>query len=572
MAVDRNGEGQTSPHADARLLQQVMAALSAGVYILDDKSHVIWVNPRAENLLVRSAADMIGHDSHDLLHRGPGGGTLPRHACRLLGAFLSGTTAHSDEWFERGDGAVIHVACLSVPYRTQDGTNGGAVIFYEHPPREAPAAEPSDAAAELSDVIGRLTLVAEITTVLTSTLDSHETLRRLVRLLLPQLGDWAVVDLLDESGEVQRVAVVHHHHGTHVNAEEFEGSMPPASETENMPLARVLRGALPMIVSPADYEGSLDTGIAVQQRDLIRATGIRSAVIAPLYGLGGVVLGALTVGRAEQPQPYGPAELTLVDDIARRAGLAVDNARLYEQQRRIAATMQRHLLPPLPRIPGLEMAARYEPAPHASQVGGDWYDAFLLPDGATTALVIGDVAGHDLQAAARMAQIRNMLRAFAWDHEAPPSRIVDRLDQALVHVSDVVMASLILARLEGAAGGPWTLRWTNAGHPPPLLVHHDRRTKFLEEANGVVIGTELATERIDAFVTIPPLSTLVFYTDGLIESPSHTLDQGLKALSKHAAALAHRPLDDFCDSLVSRSRPADNDDDIALLALHIPGG
>ncbi|MGW3512427.1 SpoIIE family protein phosphatase [Streptomyces sp. NPDC000994] len=340
MAVDRNGEGQTSPHADAALFQHMMAALSAGVYILDDKSHIIWVNPRAETLLVRSAADMIGHDSHDLLHRGPGGGTSPRHGCRLLGAFLSGTTAHSDEWFERGDGAVIHVACLGVPYRTQDGTNGGAVIFYEHPPREAPAAESSDAAAELSDVIGRLTLVAEITTVLTSTLDSHETLRRLVRLLVPQLGDWAVVDLLGESGEVQRVAVVHHHHGAYVNAEEFEGSMPPVSETENMPLARVLRGVPPVIVSPADYEGSLDTGIAVQQRDLIRATGIRSAVIAPLHGLGGVVLGALTVGRAEQPQPYGPAELTLVDDIARRAGLAVDNARLYEQQRRAQGRLE----------------------------------------------------------------------------------------------------------------------------------------------------------------------------------------------------------------------------------------
>jgi serine phosphatase RsbU (regulator of sigma subunit) len=267
--------------------------------------------------------------------------------------------------------------------------------------------------------------------------------------------------------------------------------------------------------------------------------------------------------------PFTPTDLPLIEDIARRAGLALDNARLYQRQRKIAETMQNHLLPQMPSVTDLEMTVRYLPAPHASQVGGDWYDAFSLSDG-STALAVGDVVGHDLEAAAGMAQVRNMLRAYAWSQQEPPSRIVERLDEAIQHITDVSMATVVLARIEPEEQGRWRLSWTNAGHPPPLLISRDGLTQYLTAGHGILLGTGARTSRPDAGLSLPPGSTLVLYTDGLIEDRGHTLDAGLNRLRQHAAALAHRPLGAFTDQLLRRVRPAGNDDDVALLALRTP--
>jgi serine phosphatase RsbU (regulator of sigma subunit) len=215
------------------------------------------------------------------------------------------------------------------------------------------------------------------------------------------------------------------------------------------------------------------------------------------------------------------------------------------------------------------MIARYLPAPDASQVGGDWYDAFRLPDG-STALAIGDVVGHDLEAAAGMAQVRNMLRAYAWSRQEPPSRIVERLDEAVTHITNVPMATMIFAHIEEADDGHWEVSWTNAGHPPPLLITRDGLTRYLTDGHGILLGTGAREARPDATAALPPGSTLLLYTDGLIEAPGHSLDEGLNRLRQHAAALAHRPLPSFTDQLLSRVRPTDNDDDVALLALRTP--
>jgi serine phosphatase RsbU (regulator of sigma subunit) len=249
--------------------------------------------------------------------------------------------------------------------------------------------------------------------------------------------------------------------------------------------------------------------------------------------------------------------------------MALENARLFHRQRRVAETMQRHLLPRLPRIRGLTMTPRYLPAPDASQVGGDWYDVFRLADG-TTALAIGDVAGHDLEAAAGMAQLRNMLRAYAWVKEQSPGQIVERLEGACVALAEVAMATLIFGRLTRKDEG-WELCWTNAGHPPPLLVMHDGVTRYLTEGHGVVLGLgQGAGARPEAVTTLPRGSTLVLYTDGLIETRDRSIEEGLENLRRHAAALARRPLESFADLLLERARPPHNDDDVALLAIRVP--
>lgn len=241
--------------------------------------------------------------------------------------------------------------------------------------------------------------------------------------------------------------------------------MPPVPEHSAMPLSRALRGVASALVEPDVYDRPPDSGIAVEQRRLFDATGIRSAVVVPLRGTR-EVLGAFTLGRTQKQGNFTTADLPLIEDIARRASLALDNARLYQRQRAVAETMQNHLLPQMPRVPGLQLAVRYLPAPDASQVGGDWYDAFSLSDGAT-ALAIGDVVGHDLEATAGMAQLRNMLRAYAWSQQTPPSRIVERLDEAIMPITDVTMATLICARVTRTDSGRWHLTWTNADTPAP---------------------------------------------------------------------------------------------------------
>lgn len=559
--------GQPPGHA-RQALATVLRSLDSGVYVVDAQGLIVNVNPRAEQLLDRPAAELVGQDAHDVLHRNRHGEPTPRAQCQIREVTLAeGAAQGAEVWMARGDGSLLPVTWLATSCTLADQPPVTVVIFNPRDDAETPESLPEPADGSLSE-LERLALLAETTTLLTSTLDVDEALRRLVRLVVPRLADWAVVDLITERDEVLRSTVAHLENGALVTREELQGPMPPIPEESPMPLSRALRGVASALAGPQTYQGPPDSGIAVEQRRLFAATGMHSAAIAPICGVR-AVLGALTLGRSERPEPFTTADIALIEDIARRAGLALENARLYQRQRKVAETMQRHLLPHLPRVPGLGMTARYLPAPDASQVGGDWYDAFTLTDGAT-ALVIGDVVGHDLDAAAGMAQLRNMLRAYAWSEEKPPSKIVEWLDLASLYIAEVSLATMVFARLTKADDGRYRLSWTNAGHPPPLLVTHDGVAHYLTDGHGILLGIAAHQPRADATAFLPPGSTLLLYTDGLVESPSHSIDEGLDRLRRHAASLAHRPLQPFTDQLLARARPPRNDDDVALLAIRIP--
>ncbi|MEU3557998.1 SpoIIE family protein phosphatase [Streptomyces fragilis] len=553
---------------------RALDALSAPAYMAADSGTILAVSPALAEFVGMEAAEMVGQDGHDLLHRNEYGETVARARCGIREAGLTRRTAQGDRmWVGRADGSVAEVGWLATGCRMEGLGTLALVIFTPRPgpdgeegaPAAAEEAEPHGAA--LSE-LERLALLAETTTRLTSTLDVEEALRRLTRLMVPRLADWAVIDLIERNAEVTRFAVAHQEDGTVVRRPDLEGPMPPIPPESPMPLSRALRGAASAIASPETYHGPPDAEIAVAQRRLFDATGMHSAVIAPIRGLR-QVLGALTLGRSEQPEPFTPAHLALLEDITRRAGLALDNARLYERQRTVGQTMQRHLLPQLPRVPGLGLAARYRPAPEDSEVGGDWYDAFVLGDGALV-LAVGDVVGHDLEAAAGMAQLRNMLRAYSWSEQSPPSKIVEWLDLACLNIAEVSMATLICGRLTCSADGHYQLSWTNAGHPPPLLVTPDGEARYLPDGHGPLLGLDVSPVRPDGVAVLPAGSTVVLYTDGLVESPRDSIDDGLDRLRRNAAALVHRDLDDFTDELLESSRPPHNEDDVAMLAVRIP--
>lgn len=562
------GTGAPSAPMAPEELTARLEAIGAAAYVVDPQGCIIAVNSRAQALLALPAEDLVRHDAHDLLHRDLHGQPLARTQCTMRQAFLAGQPAQAErDYFLRGDGVLLPISWLLAPYDL--GGEPGTLVLFHAAGRTEESGPPAQRAAtgELSE-LARLALLAETTTQLTSTLDVEEALHHLVHLVAPRLADWVVIDLITERDEVWRNTVVHVDGDTLTHVEELQGPMPPIPEESPMPLSRALRGVASTVAEPQTYDREPDSGIAVEQRRLFEVTGMRSAAIAPIRSTR-EVLGALTIGRDGTRPPFTTEDLPLLEDIARRAGLALDNARLYQRQRKVAETMQNHLLPQMPQVPNLQMTVRYLPAPHASQVGGDWYDAFPLADG-TTALAIGDVVGHDLEAAAGMAQVRNMLRAYAWSLQEPPSGVVGRLDEAIQHITEVTMATLLFARLERVEDGRWKLTWTNAGHPPPLLLSRDGLAEYLTGGHGLLLGTGAAAPRSDGSVFLPPGTTLVMYTDGLVEERGHVLDEGLERLRRHAAALAHRPLDSLIDELLSRVRPSENDDDVALLALRTP--
>ena len=565
---------------------------AAGMLLVDNRGDIVRLNPEAEKLLARPAEELLGRNAHGTLHRDGHGNHVPRVRCQMYQAFLTGRAAQGSQvWFERGDGSLLSVEWTLIPCDIaaelarggipRGAGNGGApragpqpvlprpvraygalVIFYEVP---APyGGTRSQGGTQQMSELDRLGLLVETTTqLLTSTVEVDEALHRLTQLLVPRLADWLVIDVLVDSDQLNRAVVVHQEGDVLVHHPELCGPLPRVPRDPEVPLSRILHEAASMLSRPDEYRGPPDSPLAVTQRRLFEVTGVHTAAVAPIRGPRGV-LGVLALGYSERSEAF--TDLALLEDIGRRAGIALENARLYQQQRHVAETMQQRLLPRLPSLPNLEMTARYVAAPEGSDVGGDWYDVFRLADD-TVVLAIGDVVGHDIGAAASMAQIRSILRAYAWAYEEPPSLVMARLDHAVEHLTDAILATTFFTRVEQNDDGSRTLYWTNAGHPPPLLVQEDGRSRFLDDALDPVIGTGQVRTRTNFRTVLPPAATLVLYTDGLVESPTRSLDQGLSKLQRHAAELAHHSLETFCDLLLNRTRPADNSDDVALLAL-----
>lgn len=248
--------------------------------------------------------------------------------------------------------------------------------------------------------------------------------------------------------------------------------------------------------------------------------------------------------------------------------VALRDVTLRRHIERGAERFQRLLQPELPDLAPLDAAAVYRPAAvGGGHLGGDWYDAIPLPDGAVGA-VIGDVAGHDLHAAAAMAQIRNMLRALLFDRRAAPSAVLAALDRTLHAITQHPVTTACVARIEPCDRG-WKLNCSSAGHPPPLLLTASGAAEYLRVDPGVPLGVDLAQTRSDDTRLLPAGATVVFFTDGLVEHRHRPIDAGLTALADLAAAHAGLRLDDFVQTLADR-HPGEGHDDITILALRMP--
>jgi PAS domain S-box-containing protein len=413
----------------------------------------------------------------------------------------------------------------------------------------------------------RLAVLARVSAELAGTLDAFRALPRVPRLLVPQLGHWAVLTVIDPDGRPRDVGSWHEDDDRRAllaRYVELRLSVLPATA----PVVQALHRTEPMRAELAEVVELLPDGEA---RDLLLRFVPSRAVLVPLLGRGRV-LGVLTVG-FDGHRDLPAAELTTVREVAGRIGLALDNSRLHRQQAQLAEDLQRSLLSRPFEPDHAQIVVRYTPAAEAARVGGDWYDAFLQPSGALV-LVIGDVIGHDTAAAAAMGQLRALLRGVATYSDAGPSEVLRGLDASMSLLQVGTYATATVARLEQtpeeAERGVTRMLWATAGHFAPLVVQPDGVLQDLPPWKGdLMLGVDSGTHREEAEVVLRRGATVLLFTDGLIERRDGDLDTGMGRLRQAVAELADRPLDELCDEVLDRLVQGRPDDDVAIVAARL---
>ncbi|MFF9485273.1 SpoIIE family protein phosphatase [Streptomyces sp. NPDC014676] len=411
-------------------------------------------------------------------------------------------------------------------------------------------------------------LLARATTATAGVVRLEEMLAALAGVIVPDIADTCTIHLLPHA--------LHRPSGTPLTAERVAAVTrpglpdPPPHHEEHLrpgsPLARVAdrRSPLHAVFPP----GEPPPGLAPPGGEPWLARDANSVVLLPVV-VDGTTAALVTVSVSGDRPPLGRTEIGLLRTLLERAHTPLSNALEYQRTRQVALALQRSLLTDPPDVPGLGIAVRYRPSTAAAEVGGDWYDSFVLRDGATV-LTIGDVSGHDLPAAVTMSQLRNMLRGLTLDRQEPTGTILRRLDVAVQTLYLECTATCVLARVERPAPGRFQLNYSVAGHPPPLLVEADGTARFLTGARSPMLGLDPQPEYASAVQPLLPGSTLLLYTDGLVERREEDLTVGLERLRLHASAAVGHPLEAFCDALLADQLTVDNDDDVAMLALRLP--
>ncbi|MGW6009161.1 SpoIIE family protein phosphatase [Streptomyces sp. NPDC055210] len=559
------------PEQDARaiplegvvLMSVLFEAAGAGVYAVDVQGMVIACNPWAERLLGYEPGTLLGVNAHTTLNPTPGDTAGAREQRPVLQDVAQGKLISGDRAvLMRADGRPLPVWWSAAPLPPEAGHGPGAVVvFHDTSAQRARSDRRADRYAHSETMreqaeydLSEITWLGELTLAMVSTLDADQALNRLVRQLVPRFADTALIDLTSGS-TTHRTAGEHHLPGILPAA---EGTAAPEHPAHQAALKRIRGGAaLQHLPQPAPGTGA----------DLLHLVEAADVLVVPLR-IRATTLGALTLIRTADSPPFNEADRIVAEEVARRTALGLENTHLHAAQADIAATLQRALLTDLPDVPGLELAAFYEPAQLAAEVGGDWYDAFPLPDG-DTALVIGDVTGHDIKAASRMSELRNMLRALAVDRpEENPGQILQRLDTAQAHLHLADSATVVLARLHPHPDGTWELSWSVAGHPPPLLLAAGNTSTYLTGPHAMLLGLRPTMQRPTARITLPPEATLVLYTDGLVESRTQNLDTGMTRLRQHLDTHHDLPLPRLCARLAQEL--GDTRDDITLIAVRTP--
>jgi PAS domain S-box-containing protein len=404
--------------------------------------------------------------------------------------------------------------------------------------------------------------------VLASSLDYNETLQRVARLTVPQLASWCAIDLLNEQGEIERVAIHHPDPAMMELAERLNRDYRPSPEEPS---------GVPEVIRTGEARVYIDIppdALALYARDnkhleLLSAIGATAVIIVPMIGAAGTI-GAITLVSSNEDRKLSDEDLPLAERLARRAGTAVENARLYTERTRIAHTLQKALLPEsLPKIPGVEVAARYCAAGELNEVGGDFYDVF--EHGADRwMLAIGDVCGKGPRAAGVTALARHTLRAAAMSEQSP-AEMLATLHRALRRQPvGTDLCTVCLVTMERTMGRT-RLQVALAGHPPPLLIGGDGEVSLVGE-HGTLLGVLDPIEVGLTQVELDPGDTLLLYTDGLPDAGVAGGQMGEAGMIELCRKAPQRSLGEMLEHIERRAvAHADGSlrDDLALLGMRV---
>ncbi len=402
-------------------------------------------------------------------------------------------------------------------------------------------------------------LLAQASALLDGSLNYETGVDRVAQSAVPRLGGWCFVDVAAADGSARRLTVAQADPKMESVAYDILQRVPPDPTTlPSIPV--VLR--LEDVAAPSAIANSvLESAYVVYCQGLLRELGQTKGLVIPLR-VRGRNYGALVLLSASDTDRYGSGEQALAVDLAQRVAQAIENARLFEHEHKIAETLQQGVLPRrLPEVPGALMAARYVPGRAGLAIGGDWYDVLRLPSG-LIGMVMGDVAGRGARAALVMGQLRSALKGFALE-DSSPAGVVERLNYLALNLEPRDMASLVYLVIDLEAQ---TVRFTNAGHPPPLLKSTQGTVAYLETDRSLPLGVMPGARYHEAVRHLGPGSTVLLYTDGLIEYQTAVVD-GLKRLADVAASGPQEP-DALCHHILgSILTGAPANDDLALLAL-----
>ncbi|MET8805045.1 SpoIIE family protein phosphatase [Streptomyces sp. NPDC004546] len=546
---------------DVALSERMVKQSPIGYAVLDTELRFVSVNPAMEQINGVPAAEHVGRTMREVLPM-LDSEPVETDARRVLdtgvpvidSTLIARTPADPDE---------DHTWAHSL-YRLDDAMGnvlGVAVSVVD-------ITEQHRASLEAEAARRRLAVIADASARIGTTLDLDRTACELAEVAVPELADVAAVDLLDsvvdgrrstlgpsESAMIRALAVRPQDDSDAVQAADPPGRI--AWYGPDRLVTECVRSGEVVLVPQVKDEDLPRIARCPESAELLDRAGLHSYLAVPLIARG-EVLGALDLKRTRNPAPFDEDDVLLARELAARAAVQIDNARWYQNARNTALTLQRSLLPSRPpETIGLEVASRYQPAGATSEVGGDWFDVIPL-EGGKTALVVGDVMGSGLSAAATMGRLRTATTTLA-ALDLDPALLLEHLDKttsALDHSIATCMYAVHDPHLREC-------RIANAGHLPPARLRPGRPPELLDLPTGVPLGVggvAFSTVTVD----FEPGDELVFYTDGLVETRRHSLDERLDFLLSLLDDPS-RPLEETCDFLLRTLHHPDNHDDVALL-------